>query len=189
MNTNKLSKHYPTLEPAERLSLMLAAAARGDEVEHTRLADSAPWVTCRVPDTFGRSAAFLAVCGLHQMEKLNLAALYFKASGLADTTRGDLCTRFRKAARLYGYLVKIHADGWAQFCEQERLDPTICEAAMAGDMVLEMAEKEARLDGFTVDEAREYAREKMPPIDSLKTVESVVEELQSMHKMFLARWE
>jgi hypothetical protein len=45
------------------------------------------------------------------------------------------------------------------------------------------------LDGLTVDEAREYARGSKSPINSLKTVESVAEELQSIYKMCLAKWE
>jgi len=38
MSTTKLSKHYPSLSPAERLTLLLAAADRNDDVEHARIA-------------------------------------------------------------------------------------------------------------------------------------------------------
>jgi hypothetical protein len=44
MNTKGLARHYAILTPWERLPLILAASARGDEQERSRLATSAPRV-------------------------------------------------------------------------------------------------------------------------------------------------
>src|SRR5262249_13778894 len=76
-NTNKLARRYPALSPAERLSLLVAAAARGDDGEHARLMAAAPRVAWRVPHTFARTFALLVVSALHRMESLELAALLF----------------------------------------------------------------------------------------------------------------
>jgi hypothetical protein len=189
LNTKNLARHYPALSPGERLSLMLAAAARCDEVEHTRLVDAAPRVTYRVPHTLGRAAAFLHVCGLNRMDQLNLAALFFKARALAEATRGRDSTRLRNAARLFAYFAKIHAEDFMLFCEHEQLDPTVCTAPMPGDFVLEHAAREAELEAFTADEAREYAKRDGKPFDDLKTAESVADDLREIYKMWVDQWE
>src|SRR5262249_2121210 len=84
MNTARLSKHYDTLTPAERLTLVLAASGRGDEKERDRLAASAPRMGLQVPHHFGLFMAFYELCQMHRLEMLNLAALYFRSHGAAD---------------------------------------------------------------------------------------------------------
>jgi len=42
MNTASLARHYDALTPWERWPLLIAAEARADDVEHDRLAQSAP---------------------------------------------------------------------------------------------------------------------------------------------------
>jgi hypothetical protein len=189
MNTTKLAKHYPLLSPAERLSLMLAAAARGDDMEHARLTDSAPRVRYQLPDTFGRALAFLMVAALHRMQMLNLAALYFKASALAESAQENLSDRCRGVARVFGYLVACHAQGWVLFCERESLDPSVCEKVLEGGEVLEQAAMEAESHGFTADEVYDYARRTGDAIDNLKTVESVADELGEIYQMWVSKWE
>ena len=49
MNTDRLAKHYASLTPAERLSLLMAAAARGDEEE-------AWWRACEMARAVGMLA-------------------------------------------------------------------------------------------------------------------------------------
>jgi hypothetical protein len=190
VTTNSLSKHYGTLTAAERLSLMMAAGVRGDDVEHARLADAAPRVTRRVPHTFGRALAFLAVFSHHRMERLNLAALFFKASALADTTTGKFTARLRDAVRMYGYLVKANAEGWARFCAAEQLDPALCEDMAPGEDVLEHAAREAEVVGFTEDEARACARKdgSFAP-DNLKTAALIAEGLREAFTYLLKKWE
>lgn len=189
MNTKILSKHYGALSPAERLSLLMAAGARGDDVEHARVVGAAAWETWRVPDTFGRALAFLAVFSPHRMERLELAALFFKMSALADAAAGDRAARYGDAARLYGYLVRVHGDAWARFCEAESLDPGVCEAVAPGNRTLEVAAGEADERGFTDAEAWEYVRRGAPDApNALKTAESVAAELRAAFAFLLDQW-
>ncbi|AWM39989.1 hypothetical protein GobsT_16100 [Gemmata obscuriglobus] len=185
MNTKSLSKHYATLSAAERLSLLMAAGARGDDVEHARVVAAAPWETWRVPDTFGRALAFLAVFGQHRMERLELAALFFKTSALADSATEPLATRLRDAARLYGYLVRVHGEAWDQFCAAEQLDPGVCETVAPGNATLEVADDEATACGFTDAEAREYVQRSGNAEHRLKTAQSLVAELSSALKFII----
>jgi len=148
MNTKGLSRHYGTLSAAERLALMTAAAARGDEAEGDRLTVAAPRVMWRVPHTFGRALSLLAVSSQHRMERLELAALFFRASDAADAARGRDAARLRDTAWLYAYLLLAHADGWARFCESEAIDPTAVEVAAPGADTLAHAEREAEAVAF-----------------------------------------
>src|SRR5262249_47266915 len=70
MNTDRLARHYATLTPAERLPLIMAASARGDEAEYEHLARSAPRVYLQAPDTFYLAEALLLATSLHMMELL-----------------------------------------------------------------------------------------------------------------------
>ena len=190
MNTNTLAKHYATLSATERLSLLLAAAGRGDEVEHGRLSDAAPRVTWRVPHTFGRALAFLGVFSQHRMERLDLAGLFFKTATLADATTGKVAARLRDVVGLYGYLVKINADGWARFCEQECLDSALCEGVAPGAITLDQAAREAQTVGFTEAEAQDYVRRGgQDAPTNLKTMESVSAGLGEMFQFLLRQWE
>ncbi len=85
MNTSSLARQYEKLTPWERLPLILAASARGDEQEHSRLVLSAPRVGYRVPDHFGLAVAFQELTWLHLLEALDLAANYFQALGCAES--------------------------------------------------------------------------------------------------------
>lgn len=152
MTSAKLSKHYGALDPAERLALLLAAGARNDDVEHARLMGSAPRVTWQVPDTFGRALSLLIVSFQHRMKVLELAALFFRTRALATEMDGASAKRMANVAGVYGCLFRTHAEGWAQFCEAERLDPTVCERAAPGADVLRLATSEA--ETFVFDEAR-----------------------------------
>lgn len=189
MSTKALSKHYGAFSAAERLSLLMAAGARGDEVEHARVMGAAAWETWRVPDTFGRALAFLGVFCQHRMERLELAALFFKTSALADDATGALATRLEGAARLYGYLVRVHGDAWARFCAAENMDPGVCEALAPGNQTLEVAAGEAGARGFTDAEAQEYARRGDSGLSgALKTAESVAAELRAAFGFLLSQW-
>ena len=188
MSTKALSKQYGALSAAERLSLLMAAGVRGDDVEHARVMSAAPWETWRVPDTFGRALAFLAVFSQHRMERLELAALFFKTSALADAASGALATRLRDAAQLYGYLIRVHDEAWERFCATERLAPGVCEAVAPGNSTLELAGDEAAVCGFTDAEALKYVQRGGEVPGALRTAESVAAELSAAFRSLLAQW-
>ncbi|MCI0704593.1 MAG: hypothetical protein L0241_26350 [Planctomycetia bacterium] len=182
MNTNGLAKHYALLSPAERLSLMLAAVVRGDDLEHARLIDSAPRVIFRVPHTFGRAMALREVCEQHRMEQLELAALFFGAQAVADGRMTD-------TARLLGYLMNVNVEGWQRFCEREQIDLTASTALMPGGEALRLAAKAVEGVAFTEGEVLEYAQRTKHSLTAVKTAESVAAELQATYQARVAWWE
>jgi hypothetical protein len=121
VTADRLARHYPALVPDERLALMLAASARGDDAEHTRLVATAPRLPVVVPDTFPRAMAFREVLDRHRAERLELAARYFQTKRLAEDYDEGPGGRMTSVARAYGYLLLAARDGWAEFCEQHLL--------------------------------------------------------------------
>src|SRR5262249_25858501 len=176
------------LGPAERLSLLVSAAARGDDGEHARLMAAAPRVAWRVPHTFARTFALLVVSALHRMESLELAALLFKTSALADA-RGRAGARFRNAARLFGYLVKVQAEGWALFCGRAGIDPEVPGCGMPGGVVLDLASEEAGVAGFSASSALAHARRVRGEPHTLKTASSIADALQAIYEEWAVRRE
>jgi hypothetical protein len=189
VTTNILAKKYPYLSADERFSLLLAASARGDEVEANRLANAAPPATFKVSDMFGRSLAFVVVSMIHRMELLNLAAHFFKATAIADSATGKAAAQCDRAARMFGYLINIHAAGWLEFCERENLAPTIGTDGLPGEELLEKALEEARLMGFNENEAQKYANRRDVSISQLKTTVNVADDLQETFRLWVEKWE
>lgn len=190
MTSTKLARHYDTLDPAERLSLLLAAGGRNDDVEQVRLMGSAPRVTWQVPHTFGRALALLLVSSHQRMKLLELAGLFFRARAVADQMEGENAERMANVAGVYGYLFRAQSEGWARFCEAERLDPTVCEQAAPGADVLNIATDEAAVFGFTEAQTRDHLkREGKADPDALLTAADVEAQVREGFRFLLAKWD
>lgn len=187
--TATLSRHYPALAPDERFALMLAAAARGDDEEHTRLVAAAPRVTVAVPDTFPRAMAFREVLDRHRAERLELAARFFQTKRLAEDSDEGPGVRMTSVARAYGYLLLAARDGWAAFAEQHLLPCGGLEAALVGGDVLRMAEGEAAGDAVTAGEVAAMLAARGGPVGEVKTAASVAAEQAEVFAARLAWWD
>jgi len=82
MNTMPLAKLYSQLTPRERLPLIIAAGARGDEVEQKRLRASAPKEKLELPDYFGLARGLAEAGNYHLLTLLDLAAQFWQCWGL-----------------------------------------------------------------------------------------------------------
>ncbi len=76
MNANGLPKLYPTLTAEERFKLILAASARGDEAERTRIGNAGPLMTLEAPDHYPFANAFAELGRLIFIELVEDAAFY-----------------------------------------------------------------------------------------------------------------
>lgn len=189
MTADRLARHYDVLRPDERLALMLAAGARGDDVEHERLVATAPRLPVVVPDTFPRYMAFREVLDRHRAERLELAARFFQTKRLAEDYDEGPGRRMGNVARAYGYLLLAARDGWAAFCDQEMLPCGGLEAALVGGDVLRMAEDEVGGDAVTADEVAGMIAARGGPAGAVKTAASVAAELAEVFAERLAWWE
>ncbi|HEX4606826.1 MAG TPA: hypothetical protein VH092_01350 [Urbifossiella sp.] len=102
MTVARLARHYSALTPDERLALILAASARGDDADRERLMVAAPRLTLAVPDTFPRAMAFREVLDRFRAERLELAARFFQTRRLAEDYAEGPGGRMATVARVYG---------------------------------------------------------------------------------------
>lgn|SRR5262245_37840847 len=189
MNTNTLAKLYDRLTPWERLPLILAASARGDEAERQRLVTAAPKVGYRVPDHFGLAMAFREVGDWHFMELLNLAALYFQSLGLADSLQGKRGEEMLDTAMLFGYLFKVQLAGWRQLCKELNLEPEFCWSYFPGFDTLKRAEKQTETAAFTAEGADECMRRSGREVARVVTADDVAAGLRESLKARADWWE
>ncbi|MBN9518503.1 hypothetical protein J0H58_08290 [bacterium] len=190
MTADRLARHYPALQPDERLALMLAAAARGDDLDHERLVAAAPRVTFTTLHTFPRALAFREVLDRFRAERLALAARYFHARSLAADAAGRVRERFDGVARVYGYLLLAYRDGWARFCDEHLLPTGGLDEHLVGGDVLVAAEGEAEEEAATGAAVEGFfwrAGETAP--GPLRTAASIAAELSETFAARLAWWE
>jgi hypothetical protein len=160
MNTNGLARHYDRLTPWERLPLMLAASARGDEAEKQRLARSAPKVSYRVPDYFALDMAFQEISDVAFMELLNLTALYFRMMGFAEAWDDEHGRRMHDCSLLCGYHIKVRLAAWRAFCAEFHFDPERSWSCLPGFDTIKDAERLTEWAAFTKEQAETHLRQR-----------------------------
>ncbi len=181
MTADRLARRYDVHRPDDILALMLAAGARGDDVEHERLVATAPRLPVVVPDTFpGGFMAFQEVLDRHRAERLELAARFFHTKRLAEDYDEGPGGRMESVARADGYLLLTARDGWAGFCDQDMLPCGGLEAALVDGDALRMAEHEAEGDTVTAEEIAGMIAARGGPKGSVKTAAFVAEELAGL---------
>jgi hypothetical protein len=162
MNTNGLAKLYEHLTPKERLPLILAASARGDEAERNRQARSAPREGFWLPDYHGLAEGMLLASFFQLLEVLEMAAYYWQAEGLleqeeilGDNKNKELQDRLNGITRIFAYLFVVKIDGWRLFCAQHHYDPDLLWRGLPGFETVCRAAEEIRIMAFTPEEAGE----------------------------------
>jgi hypothetical protein len=165
MNTNGLAKLYGQLTPKERLPLILAASARGDEAERNRLAQSAPKEGFWLPDYHGLAEGMLFASLFQLLEVLDMAAYYWRSVGLleqeeilGDNTNKELRDRFDGLTRIYAYMFIVKIDGWRLFCARHNYDPDLLWKGLPGFETVCRGEEEIRTMAFTPEKADEWAK-------------------------------
>jgi hypothetical protein len=164
MNRVALARHYDVLTPWERLPLLVAAEARGDEVEHDRLLRSAPKQGFQVPDYWGLVEALEGLAKLYLLRQLDSAVGFWRWLGsLEQDLLGDRDPqheeRLWKLIKLEAYQVVVRAEGWKRFCQELQVDADFLVGKLPGSATLAHTEGQARLLAFTAAEARVYLRE------------------------------
>jgi hypothetical protein len=89
MNTNGLARLYDKLTPWERVPLIIAAGARGDQEEPERLKNAAPTHLYEVPDYHRLREAMYQLANLQLIIQMDLALLSSSGDiGSASAARG-----------------------------------------------------------------------------------------------------
>jgi hypothetical protein len=173
MNTKYLAKLYDQLTPRERLQLIMAAGARGDQAEQKHLSASAPKETYEVPNYYGLAKALKEAGYFHLLTLLDLAANFWQwwglwmSYGLRDpgetgtkkSRRGQkkslqrLERRAGGVVRYYASRFVAYVEAWKQFCSELQIDPEAQLNFMVGWETIRRTEESARDLAFSDEEA------------------------------------
>ncbi|MFL5340568.1 MAG: hypothetical protein ACJ8F7_10500 [Gemmataceae bacterium] len=175
MNANAIARQYEQLTPAERFPLILAAAARGDEVERERLNNTAGRIELSMPDQTPYVEAFQQLALLTIIELLAAAAEYLEWLDRADARlsadvkgqpkprRGKTrrtgnraadrpeWERYLQIAYAGGFMLKTKMAGWKLFCERRNFPPFWFWEGLPGFDRLQRALETAEFAAFTPD--------------------------------------
>ena len=123
---DNLTLYYHKLNPTERLSLAIAALARGDDEESTRLRETCPRVQYVPQIDLAYASKYdrlQTMAWLHTSHVLVAVIHYVAAQGLND--RREIS---QSIARM-----KAHCEAWAMFCEKIGQDAeTVNQTLAAG---------------------------------------------------------
>src|SRR5262249_3447420 len=130
MTTNGLAKHYNRLSPWERLPLMYAAEARGDDVEHDRLIRSAPKLGFGIANHWGLVQGLEDLAKYYLLDQLDSAAFYWRVQSFLEQEPlpGMKKEARKREKRLWqglqtsAYRFVVRADGWKLLCAELGID-------------------------------------------------------------------
>jgi hypothetical protein len=192
MNTKTLAKHYDTLGPWERVPLICAASAQGDDLERERLARSAPKVGFRVPNFYGLIDGLRSLAIIHLMICLDLAAMFWRTEGvLFGATALDkdaLGDRMERALRLLAFKLVRVATVWRSFCEGLSIDGDPFLHHLPVYEAVCRAEKDARSQAVTEEEALALLQEFGGPEARFRSISEEVDGMREYLASHLAEW-
>jgi hypothetical protein len=140
VHTTGLASHYDVLTPWARLPLLVAAAARGDTVEVSRLTRSAPTETFRVLDCRALVQGLAHLAQSYLLRQLDRVVLIEQMTTLLDHEphgKSKQCDRqiddrLLRAAPATARCFVVFADAWQLFCERLESTPkSLCVACQA----------------------------------------------------------
>jgi hypothetical protein len=204
VNTNGLAKHYGKLTPWERVPLLVAAGARGDEAEADRLARSAPTRLFEVPDYHGLCEGLLLLAGAHLIVQLDLAVSIGAGSALlAQQLRfpkeQEVKDRegWRQRLQLAAYRFVVNADAWKLLCTGLNIDAEALLGHLPGYEKVKRMEESVRQVAFTPVEALTFLRQtsdeaekaagKTPPEDRKCRIDTAEDRAREMRAFLTSR--
>jgi hypothetical protein len=169
---DQLKKQYNKLSTRERYALMMAAHARGDELETKELLRTAPRKIFSYANTSGLQDGFRFVCMMHIMSQLGHAAgFYFVMLANPDDEPlnvkiGDETFTEERAIELLHRNIIGGRDAFRMLCEEYKLDPSdmlkdypFIETIEIGQALVRLSAEEMETTDEQRAELKEYTRE------------------------------
>jgi hypothetical protein len=194
MNSKTLARAYDKLTPQERLSLLVAAFARGDEAECDRILRAAPMIRMRVSADFGVTHAFFWVAMLSHAEQLASAVGFWQAHSMAadellqvESSEGD--DRLAFVMDMHAWRFRMERQAWRRFCDESSIDPDAYMNGMPGQCQIELVES-ILLEGPSDDELAERIRNerRLPDSANLISAESILAGHHELYADVSDRW-
>ena len=190
MNDKRLASHYDALTARERVSLLLAANIRGDEVEAGRLMESAPTMAYRVVHHHFLVEALYDLSLLHLARLLEATALILKADSLLVANerspkkkpdREEFELRLLATMRKTATRIVVLQEGWQRFCAEMQIDADASLRGLPGCDIVESNMQRARRMALTEEERAALVA--MPEGPRMGTFEDVYAEYLAMLEM------
>ena len=204
MNANAVARYYDRLTPEERFRLIVAAGARGDQAEHTRLVSSSRPLTLRMSDHGPYGRAFHLVALVVFIDLLEQAAAYLEALERADNPNliGEdehraSGSRWADMALAAGFILRTMADGWKLFCTRLTIPPFALWEALPGfdrlqhAVAITEAKDDLRGVAFTTEEMLHWLNDVRPkgqpaPTTIALTAESFAHDTEELFRRGVA---
>jgi hypothetical protein len=182
MNSKGLAKLYDRLTPWERVPLIIAAGARGDQEEQERLKNAASTHLYEVPDYHRLSEALCQLANLQLIIQLDLALLYYQATGMLEVyllltgaANDERENRLCKMMQVLTYRYVAHADAWRQVRGRLQVDPEVLLRDYPGSDSLQLMEETARLVACSHEDATAIVRQGGDPDAQLATAAEIAD--------------
>jgi hypothetical protein len=209
MTLDSLARHYATLTPAERVPLLLAAAARGDTQECQRLTRSTPTITLRLADCWSLAYGLQHLASSYLLRQLEVGRLFAQVATVL--ARQVLLVRCKQACKpdkrtlrfgqALAHQLVVRADGWNRLCKELHIQPALLLGGQPGYEYLCTLEVRARRVACTPKQALACLRgileydeemEGKPPTGPrrcrLETAEDVARTLREELDELVAGW-
>lgn len=177
---------YARFSPIERIKLMIAAIARGDRAEFSKLRKSAPMVNKELPNYFGEIEGLHHVLLVQLLDLLEHAAIIWWLSFINVVTQDiDSLEAMRMAS--FDYIIRLESA--RKMCREMGVDPDLM-LAHAHDFAtfLVATQKRAQELAPTEDEIKARLRERGGAEPKLKTVESLTGEWWELCDRLMSYW-
>jgi hypothetical protein len=123
MNTNGLGRMYGLLSVRERLPMLLAAGARGDDIEVRRLEEAASIRTMQFSDYLWPSLKLNVMTLIYLTEQLDTLACYWHAQWRLDDPDNPKTEDWQFVTDASGHFFNSNAEAWRLFCAELHIDP------------------------------------------------------------------
>jgi hypothetical protein len=167
VQTTGLAHNYGVLTCWERLPLLVAAAARGDTVEVSRLTRSAPTETFRVTDCRAVVQGLAHLAHSYLLRQLDRVVLIWQMTSLLEheplgnskQCEGRIDDRLLRAARATARCFVVFADAWQLFCERLGIDSEVPLRGLPGYAAVQQTHELARSMACTSEEMIAWLKE------------------------------
>jgi hypothetical protein len=123
MNANGLIRLYDRLAVWERIPLLLAAQARGDDAEYRRLFSASAVRTWHFSEHLLAEQALHVLALQYVGEQLDAAAIYFFALWQMEDADDPQPADWQLVADACAYFFVANAEAWRRFCSELSIPP------------------------------------------------------------------
>jgi hypothetical protein len=174
ITANGLAHLYDRLSVWERIPLLIAAEARGDEAEYRRLFDASALRTWQFPKHLLAEQALHVLTLIYVGEQLDAAANYFFALWKMEGPGDPQAHEWLHLAEACAYFFVVNADAWRRFCVGLDIDPDALTAANHRGWLLHYCKEHMPVNAPTAEALQDQLRKSGRGVPQLVTADGLL---------------